>query len=218
MGNKLDDRSTRHDRFHQKAKREGFLARAVYKLEEIDQKHQIFDGGTRVLDLGCAPGSWLQYAQQKIGASARLVGLDRALIDHAPRGARILAGDVLTIDVKELLGDLPAFDVVLSDMAPDTTGVRHVDQSRSEALFERALEIATLVLAPGGNFVGKLFQGPDFKKLTETVRARFASQKTAKPASSRQISIEQYVVGKGFRGQAAIGGGAGAGPTGRGTP
>ena len=200
MGNKLDDRSTRHDRFHQKAKREGFLARAVYKLEEIDQKHQIFDGGTRVLDLGCAPGSWLQYAQQKIGDGARLVGLDRTLIDHAPRGARILAGDVLAIDVKELLGDLPAFDVVLSDMAPDTTGVRHVDQSRSEALFERALEIATLVLAPGGNFVGKLFQGPDFKKLTETVRTRFASQKTAKPASSRQISIEQYVIGKGFRG------------------
>src|ERR1700760_3929962 len=112
MGNKLDDRSTRHDRFHQKAKREGFLARAVYKLEEIDQKHQIFDGGTRVLDLGCAPGSWLQYAQQKIGDGAQLVVLDRTLIDRAPRGARILAGDVLTIDVRELLGDLPAFDVV----------------------------------------------------------------------------------------------------------
>ncbi|HEX4417208.1 MAG TPA: RlmE family RNA methyltransferase [Kofleriaceae bacterium] len=205
MGNKLNDRSTRHDRFHQKAKREGFLARAVYKLEEIDAKHAIFDGGTRVLDLGCAPGSWLQYAQQRIGEPARLVGLDRTLIDRAPRGARILAGDVLTISVAELLGDLPAFDVVLSDMAPDTTGVRHVDQARSEALFERALDIATQVLAPGGNFVGKLFQGPDFKQLTETVRARFAVQKTAKPASSRQISIEQYVIGKGFRGQAALG-------------
>jgi 23S rRNA (uridine2552-2'-O)-methyltransferase len=200
MANKLDDRSTRRDRFHQKAKREGFLARAVYKLEEIDQKHQIFGGATRVLDLGCAPGSWLQYAHQQIGESARLVGLDRTLIDRAPRGARILAGDVMTIEVAELLGELPAFDVVLSDMAPDTTGVRHVDQSRSEALFERALEIATLVLAPGGNFVGKLFQGPDFKKLTEAVRAKFGSQKTAKPASSRQISIEQYVIGKGYRG------------------
>jgi 23S rRNA (uridine2552-2'-O)-methyltransferase len=108
----------------------------------------------------------------------------------------------MTIDIAQLLGELPAFDVVLSDMAPDTTGVRHVDQARSEALFERALEIATQVLAPGGNFVGKLFQGPDFKKLTEEVRARFAVQKTAKPQSSRQISIEQYVIGKGFRGQA----------------
>jgi len=200
MSKKLDDRSTRHDRFHQKAKREGFLARAVYKLEEIDDKLAILDAGPRILDLGCAPGSWLQYARQKLGEPARLVGLDRTPLERPPPGARILAGDVMTISVAELLGDLPAFDVVLSDMAPDTTGVRHVDQSRSEALFERALEIATQVLAPGGNFVGKLFQGPDFKKLTETVRARFAIQKTAKPSSSRQISIEQYVVGKGFRG------------------
>jgi 23S rRNA (uridine2552-2'-O)-methyltransferase len=205
MGNKLDDRSTRRDRFHQKAKREGFLARAVYKLEEIDAKYAIFDGGHRVLDLGCAPGSWLQYARQRIGEPAQLVGLDRAPLDRQLPGARILVGDVQTIEVAQLLGELPAFDVVLSDMAPDTTGVRHVDQARSEALFERALEIATLVLAPGGNFVGKLFQGPDFKKLTEAVRARFAVQKTAKPASSRQISIEQYVVGKGFRGLAALG-------------
>jgi 23S rRNA (uridine2552-2'-O)-methyltransferase len=212
MGNKLDDRSTRHDRFHQKAKREGFLARAVYKLEEIDDKYAIFDGGHRVLDLGCAPGSWLQYARQRIGEPAQLVGLDRTPLDRPPPRARILAGDVMTIDVAQLLGELPAFDVVLSDMAPDTTGVRHVDQARSEALFERALEIATLVLAPGGNFVGKLFQGPDFKKLTEQVRARFAVQKTAKPASSRQISIEQYVIGKGFRGQAALEAAPGAAP------
>ena len=204
----LDDRNTRHDAFHQKAKREGFLARAVYKLEEIDEKFALFEPGYRVLDLGCSPGSWLQYARTKVGERGVLVGLDRAPLDRPPAGARILVGDVLTIDVAQLLGELPAFDVVLSDMAPDTTGVRHVDQSRSEALFERALEIAQLVLAPGGNFVGKLFQGPDFKKLTETVRARFAVQKTAKPASSRQISIEQYVIGKGFRGASAGSGGA----------
>ena len=211
-GNKLDDRSARHDRFHQKAKREGFAARAVYKLEEIDAKHAIFDGGHRVLDLGCAPGSWLQYARQQLGDTAVLVGLDRTPLDRPPPGARLVAGDVMTIGIADLLGELPAFDVVLSDMAPDTTGVRHVDQSRSEALFERALDIACQVLAPGGNFVGKLFQGPDFKKLTEAVRARFAVQKTAKPQSSRQISIEQYVIGKGFRGQAALGGAPGATP------
>ena len=153
-----------------------------------------------MLDLGCAPGSWLQYARQQVGERGVLVGLDRAPLRGTPPGARIVVGDVLTIDVAELLGELPAFDVVLSDMAPDTSGIRSLDQARSEALFERALEIATRVLAPGGNFVGKLFQGPDFKKLTEAVRARFAIAKTAKPASSRQISIEQYVIGKGFRG------------------
>src|SRR5678816_2479576 len=103
----------------------------------------------------------------------------------------------MTVDAAELLAELPHFDIVLSDMAPDTSGIRSLDQARSEALFERALEIATLVLAPGGNFVGKLFQGPDFKKLVDAVRATFQVGKAAKPESSRQISIEQYVVGKG---------------------
>ena len=199
---RLDVRGTRRDRFHQKAKREGFLARAVYKLEEIDQKFDLFSPGDRVLDLGCSPGSWLQYARTKIGERGVLVGVDRGPVRTAPADARIVVGDVLTIEVAELLGDLPAFDVVLSDMAPDTSGIRHLDQARSEALFERALHIAGQVLSPGGNFVGKLFQGPDFKKLTEAVRARFHTAKTAKPASSRQISIEQYVIGKGFRPEA----------------
>jgi len=196
----LDDRSTRHDRFHQKAKKEGFLARAVYKLEELDDQFKLFKPGQRVLDLGCAPGSWLQYARSKVGERGVLVGLDREPLRGNVAGARIEVGDVLTIDPAVLRGELPAFDVVLSDMAPDTSGVRSMDQARSEALFERALEIAILVLAPGGSFVGKIFQGPDFKKLIETVRERFETAKSAKPASSRQISIEQYIVGKGFGG------------------
>jgi 23S rRNA (uridine2552-2'-O)-methyltransferase len=196
---KLEDRSTRRDRFHQKAKREGFLARAVYKLEEIDAKHHLFKPGARVLDLGCAPGSWLQYARTKVGDKGILVGLDRGPLKSPPAGARIEVGDVMTIDIAQLRGDLTGFDVVLSDMAPDTSGIRSMDQARSEALFERALEIACATLAPGGNFVGKLFQGPDFKKLIEAVRARFDSAKSMKPDSSRQISIEQYVIGKGFK-------------------
>ncbi len=197
---KLADRSVRRDRFHQKAKREGFVARAVYKLEEIDAKHHVLAPGQRVLDLGCAPGSWLQYARGKVGERGVLVGLDRAPLRGDVAGARIVVGDVMTIDPAELRGELPAFDVVLSDMAPDTSGVRSLDQARSEALFERAFELACALLAPGGNFVGKLFQGPDFKKLVDAVRARFATAKTAKPESSRQISIEQYVIGKDFRG------------------
>jgi 23S rRNA (uridine2552-2'-O)-methyltransferase len=197
MSKRLDDRATRHDRFHQKAKKEGFLARAVFKLEEIDQQFKLFKSGQRVLDLGCAPGSWLQYARSKVGDKGVLVGLDRAPLRGDVGGARIVVGDVMTIDPKVLLGELDAFDVVLSDMAPDTSGVRSMDQARSEALFERALELATLMLAPGGHFVGKLFQGPEFKKLIEEVRSKFDVAKTAKPASSRQISIEQYVIGKG---------------------
>ena len=201
---KLDERSTRRDRFHQKAKKKGFLARAVFKLEELDQQFKLFKPGQRVLDLGCAPGSWLQYARSKVGPTGMLVGLDRAPLRGDVGGARIVVGDVMKIDIAELKGDLTGFDIVLSDMAPDTSGIRHLDQMRSEALFERALEIATLTLTPGGNFVGKLFQGPDFKRLLEAVRARFELAKSAKPAGSRQISIEQYVIGKGFRGQAAL--------------
>ena len=197
---KLADRANRHDRFHRQAKREGFRARAVYKLEELDEKFHLFAEGDRVLDLGCAPGSWLQYARQRVGAAGVLVGLDRGPLQHELPDARIVVGDVMAIEPAALRGDLTAFDVVLSDMAPDTSGIRSLDQARSEALFERALELAEALLAPGGCFAGKLFQGPDFKRLTEAVRARFEVAKTAKPASSRQISIEQYVIGKGFRG------------------
>jgi len=196
---KLDDRRTRRDPFHQKAKREGFVARSIYKLEEIDERFGLLKPGDRVLDLGASPGSWLQYAYRRVGQPAVLVGLDRNPLRSAIPGARMILGDVMTIDVATLRGDIPAFDVVLSDMAPDTSGIRSMDQARSEALFERALDIAIEVLAPTGNFVGKLFQGSDFKRLTERVRARFVEQKIAKPKGSRQISIEQYVIGKGFR-------------------
>jgi 23S rRNA (uridine2552-2'-O)-methyltransferase len=211
---RLGDRRVRRDRFHQQAKRDGFRARAVYKLDEIDRQYHVLQRADRVLDLGCAPGSWLQHAAGKVGAPAEgaLVGLDRAPIG-AVAGARILVGDVLTIAIAELLGPLSAFDVVLSDMAPDTSGVRNLDQARSEALFERALEIAVEVLAGprpagsgkaarrGGHFVGKLFQGPEFQTIIKRCRALFEEVRLCKPESSRQASIEQYVVCLGFRGR-----------------
>lgn len=195
---KLSDRDARHDRFHQRARKEGFRARAIFKLQEIDEKLDVIGRNARVLDLGCAPGSWLQYARGKAGPGAVLVGLDRAPLEPEIPGMRMLVGDVHDIDPGELLGDLGAFDVVLSDMAPDTSGIKQVDQARSEALFARALDIAEAVLAPGGNFVGKLFQGPDFKLLTERCRLGFRKAKTVKPEGSRNQSIEQYVVGLGY--------------------
>lgn len=201
MSQRLRDKNARHDHFHKRAKQAGFAARSVFKLEELDQKLRLFKPGARVLDLGCRPGSWLQYARTRVGDAAPLVGLDRTPLDIAIPGARTLAGDVLEIEIATLLGDLPGFDVVLSDMAPDTMGVRAVDQARSEALFERALEIAEATLLPGGHFVGKLFQGPDWKRLCERVRRRFNVQKSVKPDSSRKDSIEQYVVGLGWKGR-----------------
>ncbi len=194
---KLSDIKHRKDEFHQRAKKEGFVARAIYKLEEIDKKYPLFKPGAAVLDLGCRPGSWLQYASRRVGSTGALVGIDRTPLDAGIAGVRNLVGDVLTVTPAELLGDLRHFDVVLSDMAPDTSGIKSMDQARSEALFERALELAELMLAPGGNFVGKLFQGPDFQKLILRGRAGFTKVATVKPKGSRPESFEQYVVALG---------------------
>ena len=183
----------RHDVFYQRAKKEQFAARSVYKLQEIDERFGLLRPGQRVLDLGCRPGSWLQYAAKRTGGV--LVGLDRQPLAVVIPGARILVGDVFTISAAELRGELLGFDLVLSDMAPDTSGVRHLDQARSEALFERPLDLAAELLVPGGHFVGKLFQGPDWNRLLHRLRARFGEVRTVKPESTRKDSIEQYVVG-----------------------
>lgn len=195
---KLSNKRARKDHFHRRARKKGFRARAVFKLQDIDQKYGLLTPGARVLDLGCAPGSWLQYCRTQVGPSGALVGIDRAPLEEPVPGARLLVGDVFEVPPEELLGDLAAFDVVLSDMAPDTTGIRHVDQARSETLFERALELAEATLAEGGHFVGKLFQGPEFPALVTRCRQQFAAVKNVKPPASRSRSIEQYVVARGF--------------------
>ena len=194
---KLGDKNVRRDRFHQKAQREGFRARAVFKLEELDRAAQLFRKGDRVLDLGCAPGSWLQYAAEKVGPQGALVGVDRTEIHLGHPRFRMIVGDIHDIEPAVLVGDLRAFDIVMSDMAPDTTGIRHADQARSEALFERALDIAEATLDRGGHFLAKLFQGPEFKQLIDRCRAGFDTVKPVKPAGSRTESIEQYIVCRG---------------------
>lgn len=196
----LGDRRKRHDAFFKRAQKSGFSARSVYKLEEIDRRVKLLKPGARVLDLGCRPGSWLQYARKVCGDAAPLVGIDRTALDAPIPGARTLVGDVFTVTSEALRGELEAFDVVLSDMAPDTSGMRALDQARSEALFERALDLARTTLAPRGHFVGKLFQGPDFQRLVLDMRRDFEEVKIIKPEGSRKESIEVYVVGLRFKG------------------
>src|SRR3954469_20012385 len=123
----LRDKGKRHDAFFRKAREGGYAARSVFKLEEIDRRFRILRTGERVLDLGCRPGSWLQYAVKMVGPHGVVVGIDRAPLPQAVPGARALVGDVFTVTDEELLGDQRAFDVVLSDMAPDTTGIRATD-------------------------------------------------------------------------------------------
>ena len=197
---KMRDAGHRHDVFFKKAREEGFAARSVYKLEEIDRRLKLLKAGARVLDLGCRPGSWMQYAVRVVGSHGMVVGIDRDPLPAPIAGARFLQGDIYKVTDAELLGDGKAFDVVLSDMAPDTTGVRATDQARSAALFEEALGRAERLLTPGGGFVGKIFQGPDLEAIRKRMAGRFAEVKIVKPESSRAQSFEIFLAGKGFAG------------------
>jgi 23S rRNA (uridine2552-2'-O)-methyltransferase len=141
----------------------------------------------------------MQYALTIVGPHGAVVGIDRDPLPAPLPGARVLRGDIYETPDADLLGELKAFDVVLSDMAPDTTGVRGTDQARSAALFEEALTRAERLLAPTGAFVGKIFQGPDLEGIRKRMAARFAEVKTLKPESSRAQSIEIYLAGKGFK-------------------
>ena len=186
------------DHYTRQAKKDNFAARSVYKLQEIQQKHHILERGQRVLDLGCAPGSWLQFAARTVGADGRLVGIDlNPVAVDLPENVTVITGDVA--DLAELLASLglTRFDVVLSDMAPATTGNRHVDEARSVGLCEAALAVADQVLAAGGHFVCKIFQGSDYKTFTDAVRSRFERQTATRPQGTRKASREVFVIGLG---------------------
>ena len=195
---RFSDPSVRHDRFFEKARAAGFAARSVFKLDEIDRRMRLLRAGDRVLDLGCCPGSWMQYAISVVGPHGAVVGIDRNPLPRPVPGVRALVGDLYVTPDEELLGTLKAFDAVLSDMAPDTTGIRSTDQARSARLFEEALTRAERLLAPGGAFVGKLFQGPDFEAIRKRLAGRFSEVKVLKPDSSRAQSFEIFLAAKGF--------------------
>ena len=198
MTKKKKNQSAWQDHYTRKAKKENYPARSVYKLQEVQKKFRVMKKGDSVLDLGCSPGSWLMYAAELIGSGGFAAGLDLkpAKMDVPPH-ARALVGDVLS-DGPELLKSLDKeFDVVLSDMAPSTTGHKETDSFRSFELCGAALEIARDFLAPGGNFVCKIFQGAEFKEFTDAVKNSFESMKIFKPQSSRKGSKEIYVIGIG---------------------
>lgn len=197
---KLGDRSARHDQAYRRAKRESYAGRAIYKLEELDAKFRLLKRNARVLDLGCWPGSWLQYAAQRVGDGGTVVGIDLKPVEIAlPDTVITIEGDVELLKPAALARKYGPFDVVLSDMAPHTTGDRGSDQFKSEELFLRAFEIATATLRTGGHFAAKLFQGPRFGDLVQEVRRKFQETKPFRPQNTRSGSIEQYVVARGLK-------------------
>jgi 23S rRNA (uridine2552-2'-O)-methyltransferase len=188
----------RPDAFTKAAKAQGYPARSVFKLEEIDRRVRLLRPGQRVLDLGAAPGSWSLYAAQRIGASGHLLAVDLQPIT-VPLGnaARFSQGDALSLS-NEDLGLFAPYDVVLSDMAPSTTGSKLADQARSFELFMRALAVAeALAKKPGGAFVGKLFMSEDFTKAREALRRLFGEVRVIRPEGVRSSSFEVFLVGLG---------------------
>ena len=190
-----------NDPYVKAAKASGYRSRAAFKLVEINDKFSLLKPGGRVVDLGAAPGGWTQVAMRAVGERGRVVGLDLLPVDPVV-GATILQGDfqdsAAEAAVEAALGGQA--DLVLSDMAPNTTGHNATDHLRIMGLAELALAFALRVLAPGGSFVAKVFQGGSEKDFLATLKQRFTQVRHAKPPSSRKDSAELYVVATGFKG------------------
>ena len=187
----------RPDHFTREAKKAGFPARSVFKLEEIDRRVHLLRPGLRVLDLGAAPGSWSLYAAQKIGPTGKLLAVDLSPLGTVlPANSTFLQGDALSLEDGQVAQFAP-YDVVLSDMAPRTTGTKAVDQARSYELFMRALAVAASLLSPGGAFVGKIFMSEELRTARAQLKELFAEERLVRPEGTRSISTELFVVGLG---------------------
>lgn len=189
------------DPFVQRAQSEGWRSRAVFKLEEIDRRGRLLKPGQTCLDLGAAPGAWSQYARGRVGRHGRVVATDILAMPELP-GVEFVQGDLREEEVlNELLRLLPGrqVDVVLSDMAPNLSGVDVIDQPRSAYLAELALEMSGRILKPGGSALIKVFQGAGLRELVQSARGRFARVRVVKPVASRSRSPERYLLAMQFR-------------------
>jgi 23S rRNA (uridine2552-2'-O)-methyltransferase len=185
------------DYYFQKAKSENYAARSVFKLQEMDQRFKIFRPQDYVLDLGAAPGSWSQYVSQVIGPKGRLLGIDLQPIRLTLPNSQFITADLREVQLEKIMAESgvnPPFDVVLSDMAPKTTGIRLTDQTRSFELCELALNLADRFLKPKGHFICKLFHSSDFEKFRNLVKVRFERIEILRPKSTRKESKEIFFI------------------------
>lgn len=191
------------DIFVQKAREEGWRSRAVYKLQEIQEKDHLIRPGMTVVELGAAPGGWSQYVVYCLHGQGRMIALDILPMDSLP-DVTFIQGDFredsVLAELNAAIGEGQGVDVVLSDMAPNTSGVRSADQAKSMYLVELALDFAQSRLRPGGDFLTKIFHGPGFDTLFKTLKNDFAQVLTRKPQASRARSQETYILARGFRG------------------
>jgi 23S rRNA (uridine2552-2'-O)-methyltransferase len=203
MSRKPENPYKKPDRFTRAAKEQGYAARSVFKLSEVDKRHPILRAGQRVVDLGCFPGSWSRYVLERVGRKGCLVGVDF----EAPAlpGGHWIARSVLEVTPAEILEVLggPA-DVVLSDMAPNTTGVAFTDHVRQLVLARAALALAEATLVPGGAFFLKVFDGEEVPAFQTALRQRFTKLSRYRPEAVRNNSREFFLLATGYRGNAAL--------------
>ncbi|WDN89539.1 23S rRNA (uridine2552-2'-O)-methyltransferase [Desulfosarcina sp. BuS5] len=186
------------DHYTRKAKKDKYPARSVYKLQEIQKKFRVIKKNDSVLDLGCAPGSWLIYVAELTGRTGSVAGIDlEPVICNLPAHVTVHTADMLA-ENNSFFNEKKQFNVVLSDMAPSTAGNKHLDNTRSFNLAMAALECAQKRLKPGGTFVCKIFQGEDFNFFLNLVRKNFHKINIFKPQSSRKASREIYIIGSDF--------------------
>lgn len=190
------------DAHYHEAKNRGFVARSALKLEEIDRKHKLFRKGQRVLDLGCAPGSWLQYTAGRVGAEGLLFGIDLEPVRVEAKNVITVEGSLLDLkaDDERFAAYLP-FDFIQSDAMTKTTGIPDSDCARSVALVEHGLSLARAgVLKPGGGFLAKVFEGPGFTEFYVNFKRMFSKCSVNKPEATRKGSREVYVLGMEMKG------------------
>lgn len=194
--NKIAKGDKWEDHYTRRARNEKWLARSVYKLEEIDSKYKVIRHGYRLLDLGCSPGSWSQYSLKRVGPKGEVVGVDftEPNLLSSPH-FRFIKGDILTLDLEWLAKEIGVRDVVISDLAPQTTGIRIADSTRSIELAKKALEISLAVLKEHGHFLCKVFEGEELKAFRSVFKGHFDQIRLIRPSAVRKGSREVYMLG-----------------------
>jgi 23S rRNA (uridine2552-2'-O)-methyltransferase len=201
----IKDRSRIDDYYSRKARKENYPARSVWKLEELDRRYRLFAKGQKVLDLGCAPGSWSLYAAKMVGPGGMVLGLDVCPPDARgfPANVIVMGADLLSASAA-LAASYGPFGVVLSDMAPKTTGRKEIDQARSLELCRAAWDWAGNLLAPGGDFLVKIFQSQEGEAFARDLAARFGALVRLKPMATRRQSQEIYILGREYGGSVGL--------------
>ncbi len=190
----------KRDGYYKQAKKSGYRSRSAYKLKQINDRYDLISNGDTVIDLGCAPGGWLQVVKELVGPRGTVLGVDIQCIEPL-NDVTLIRGDITKPEtVKKILSKVAEVHVVVSDMSPNITGHYSMDHARSVDLAERALEVAKKTLRKEGNFVVKVFEGDLFKDYFDKVRSSFEFTKAHSPKASRKQSSEIYVIGKGFFG------------------